>query len=596
MTSEASAPMSLNRQIWIVFGIWVVVSAWMVLSAIPVLKEWTFPDPDDAMRLVQVRDWLAGQSWFDVTQYRLNPPAGGPMHWSRIVDLPIAAVILIVRPFLGQHGAETAALIAVPLLTLGVAMLLVHRIAYKLMEGPAALLAALATPASLGAMKQMRIMRIDHHGWQIVLALAAIVAVLDFRPRRSGVVAGLAMATWLNISIEGLPFVAALGAWFALDWLRNPAAGERLKTYLGALAAGSGLMFCGTHWPSVWFSHPHDVINIAHLAGFAVAAIGCAFAVRPTIADVKMRFTVLAGVGVATVASMFAVDPHFLQPPFASLDPLVKALWYDGVDEGQPIWRLAPGDAAAGLAQPLVGLAGALLAIRKCPQEQRGGWIAFAYLLFAQTLASVFVIREATSASTLSLPGTAFLCEFALLRARKVPFAPARVLATTASVFIMAPAYAAPALVMPADPRLVNAMNSSDACVTRTQLLKLNALPPSNLAVPLDITPMILASTPHRAIASGYHRNDGGIHDVIVMFAGRLSQARAIAERRKIDYVVFCPDAPESIRWAVHGPGGLASMLNENRAPDWLQPVPIAGLKGLRVWRVRKEMIASHAA
>ena len=30
---------------------------------------------DDAMRLVEVRDFLAGQGWFDLTQYRLGPPA-----------------------------------------------------------------------------------------------------------------------------------------------------------------------------------------------------------------------------------------------------------------------------------------------------------------------------------------------------------------------------------------------------------------------------------------------------------------------------------------------------------------------------------------
>ena len=45
---------------------------------------------DDAMRLVQVRDLLAGQGWFDLTQYRLNPPDGVAMHWSRLIDLPIA--------------------------------------------------------------------------------------------------------------------------------------------------------------------------------------------------------------------------------------------------------------------------------------------------------------------------------------------------------------------------------------------------------------------------------------------------------------------------------------------------------------------------
>jgi hypothetical protein len=592
MTSKAAAPMTFERQRLLVLAIWLVVGAMMVRSAIPALTQWTFPDPDDAMRLVQVRDWLAGQSWFDVTQYRLNAPAGGPMHWSRFVDIPIAAVILLARPFAGQHGAETAALIVVPLLTLGIAMLLVHRIAFRLMHGPAALLAVLATPLSLGAMKQMRIMRIDHHGWQIVLALLTTLAVLDDkRPRRSGLVAGAAMALWLNISIEALPFVAAVGAWFAFEWLRDSSAGERLKAYLAALAAASLLLFIVTHLPSVWFAHPHDVLNVAHLAGFAVAALGCHFAVSPG-ANLQLRLARLCGVGLVALAAMFAIDPHFLQGPFSSLDPLVAQWWYAGVDEGMPVWRLSPDAAAIGLAQPLVGLAGALLAIGKTRDDARQAWNAFAFLLFAMTLASVFVIREATTASVMSLPGTAFLCAAALRRAQSLSLMPLRVAATTGAMFIMAPAYAAPALVMPADPRLINAMQSSNACVTRPQLRKLDALPPSNIAAPLDITPAVLASTSHRLIASGYHRNNDAIHDVILLFAGKPAVSREIMVRRKIDYVVFCPRAPEAIRWASRGPGGLAAMLNDGRAPEWLDPVAIPGLTGLRVLRVRKDVLS----
>ena len=45
----------------------------------------------------QVRDWMAGQSWFDVVQHRLNPPLGVDMHWSRLVDAPIAAIMSVAQ-------------------------------------------------------------------------------------------------------------------------------------------------------------------------------------------------------------------------------------------------------------------------------------------------------------------------------------------------------------------------------------------------------------------------------------------------------------------------------------------------------------------
>ncbi|MEO8724436.1 MAG: hypothetical protein ABI395_13145, partial [Sphingobium sp.] len=63
-----------HHALWIVGLLWLeCVLVWMVLNwhSFAVLG---FHDPDDAMRLVQVRDFLAGQSWFDVSQHRVNPP------------------------------------------------------------------------------------------------------------------------------------------------------------------------------------------------------------------------------------------------------------------------------------------------------------------------------------------------------------------------------------------------------------------------------------------------------------------------------------------------------------------------------------------
>jgi hypothetical protein len=587
MGAETRRQASARRDMLIILALWLLVSALMIWRALPSIGERTFPDPDDAMRLLQVRDWLAGQSWFDVTQYRLNPPAGGPMHWSRIVDLPIAAVILLVKPFAGQYGAETAALVLIPLLTLAITMLLVFFISCRLMERPGPMLAVIATPMTLGAQKQMRIMRIDHHGWQIVLALVALLGVLDPRPRRGGIMAGVAMAVWLNISIEGLPFTAAVGAWFAFEWLRDAAAAQRLKSYLAALTVATVAVFGLTHAPSTWQTYPHDALTPAHFSAFATAWLCCHLGMRSDFANVWKRLAVLAGAGALTVAATFTVDPHFLQAPFAALDPIVRDLWYNAVDEGQPVWKLQLSTAAQALAQPLVGLAGALFAIRMAPAKQRDSWLAFAWLLFAGTIMSCCVVREATTVSVLSVPGTAFLCTCALRRARTVSLMPLRAVATAGALCIMTPAYAVPATLTPSNPRLSRATAASDACVTRTEIEKLNQLPPSNLAVPMDITPPILVMTPHTAIASGYHRNVSGIRDTILLFVSKPDQAREIVARRHIDYLVFCPQTPETVWWSENGPHGLAAMLNENKAPDWLEPAGIRGLHALKVWRVR---------
>jgi hypothetical protein len=441
-------------------------------------------------------------------------------------------------------------------------------------------------------MKQMRVMRIDHHGWQIVLALVSLLALMDKKPLRSGVVSGAAMALWLNISIEGLPFAAAVGAWFAFHWFMDARKSERLKAYLASLAIGSCALFGLTHAPSTWLTHPHDAVNDAHLAGFVAAWLCCLAGVRAHIANRWSRAAVLMAAGAATLAAAFFVDPHFLQGPFSSLDPIVKTYWYDGVDEGRPIWELARIDAAAGMAQPIVGLIGALVAISRTRGKQRDLWIIFAYLLGVLTLSGVFVIREATTASVVSLPGTAFLCDLALQRARKVSLMPLRVVGTTASIFIMAPAYAAPALVLPSNPELPTQIASADNCIKLSELQKLDSLGVTNLAAPIDISSAIIANTHQRAIAGGYHRMPDAIRDVILLFIGTPAEARAILARRHIDYLVFCPHTPESVWWSRHGPNGLAAMLNAGKAPDWAEPVDLH-LQSLKVWRIRKDMVGT---
>ena len=44
------------------------------------------------------------------------------MHWSRVVDAMLAALILILRPLAGVHGAEAITLVLWPTLLFGVAV------------------------------------------------------------------------------------------------------------------------------------------------------------------------------------------------------------------------------------------------------------------------------------------------------------------------------------------------------------------------------------------------------------------------------------------------------------------------------------------
>lgn len=572
--------------------LWLLACAFLGFLSARAIASGSFPDPDDIMRLLEVRDWIGGQSWFDVTQYRLNGDAGVAMHWSRLVDVPLAAVILAARPLVGAARAETVAIIIVPLVTLGIAMLLVNRIALKLMTSRAALVAAAATPLSLGALKQMRPMRIDHHGWQIVMALLGVLACFDERPRRSGFLAGLAMAIWLNISLEGLPFAVAIGTLFAFDWVRNGAASQRLESFVATLAISSALIFGATHLPSTWLSQQHDVVTVAYLAGFAAASLSICAIVRVDLHHWSTRLVGLGVAGVVTLCAMFLVDAHWMSGPFSSLDPIVRQFWYDRVDEGLPMWKVDWSESAMGLAQPIVGLIGGCAAWVKTDGRLRERWAIYLFLLLGTTLSSLSVLRIATTASVIAMPGTAFLCQLAFRRARAQTVLVARVVSTTAALLIMTPAYAVPVSMSSTDPRLETAVQAGTQCEKSAQLSKLQALPRGEIAATLDSTPAILLNTDHRAIATGHHRNVSGMRDTIRLFVEPPASGEAIIRARRVDYVVFCPGAPEAIRYARRGPGGLAALLGADRAPQWLEAVRIPGLTALKVWRVRKDLLS----
>jgi hypothetical protein len=79
---------------WIVLLVWLCFCGWFIADKWDQIRWFGLGDTDDNMRIMQVRALLHGQGWYDLRNYRLNPPFGANIHWSRLVDLPIAGLIL----------------------------------------------------------------------------------------------------------------------------------------------------------------------------------------------------------------------------------------------------------------------------------------------------------------------------------------------------------------------------------------------------------------------------------------------------------------------------------------------------------------------
>ncbi|MCJ9725072.1 hypothetical protein MOV64_30110, partial [Agrobacterium sp. BETTINA12B] len=167
------------------------------------------PDNDDVMRLVEVRDLLGGQGWFDMMQYRLGLDGGTLMHWSRFIDLPIASLIAFFRLFLAPESAEAAALTVWPLM-LVLPLMAFMGLAGRRIAGVEGMHFSLIL-TTLFVLTSRRFMpgSIDHDNVQLGLVALSVAMLADesYRPRNFAI-AAIALAIALGIGAETTPFVA----------------------------------------------------------------------------------------------------------------------------------------------------------------------------------------------------------------------------------------------------------------------------------------------------------------------------------------------------------------------------------------------------
>ncbi|GEN99430.1 hypothetical protein NSE01_12630 [Novosphingobium sediminis] len=580
---------------------WALLSVTMIVINLNLITMMRFGDPDDALRLLQVRDLLAGQSWFDVHQYRIAAPEGVAMHWSRLVDVPIAGMILLLRPLLGTAMAETATVIIVPLLTLLCAMTLLGRLAARWFNDEVVALSGLMIGLSPAVLCQFTPMRIDHHGWQIVLALTALSGLHARNARQGGIVIGLSLAALLAISIEGLPLTALFLGICALRGLRAPQSRfDWFAASAGTLALGSAAIFLGTRGTYDLVTHC-DAISPVHLALLGWVATGAAvlhFAAPRTLVG---QLGALGVMGLGAAAIMFGVAPECRGGAFVMLDPLVKRYWYDSVAEGMPFWHTAAPMAAAIAAGPLVGLYGVYRLWREAGDARtRLLWLDHMLLLAGAWLIGLAVARASATALVFAAVPAAALIMRGVYHLRSVPILP-RLGGYAIVISLLAPGLPVVVAMSAAAPLMAKAssghLEKSVGGVTLGSLgiskcrydvagRALNQLPAVDIFAPLDIGPDLIVKSHDRVIATGHHRGAAGMHDVIAAFMASPDEAHALIRKRHASLVAVCPDIYEPSVYAARAPQGLMADLLRDRPPVWLQPVDIAPGSHIKFWRV----------
>ena len=574
---------------------WVVVF-WVIGCVILVTTRWaaiqgfSFPDTDDNIRMSQVRALLAGQGWFDLRQYKLNPPTGFNIHWSRIVDLPISAIERVVRPWFGSFVAEKTAGALAPLLPLGVVLGAMAVTARRLVAPAAFAFAAALVFVTPDAMRMFMPLRVDHHGWQLAMLVLTIAGMADPRPVRGGIVMGLSSAMSLAIGLELMPFLVICGAAAVLRWVwQDEVEADRLRLYGVTLAGGCVLGYLG------FASNDNATLRCDALSPVWLSTMVLAGALSLSLSYVRARQPLvrlaLAGIGGVALAAAFAlVWPQCLGRP-EGVSPELYRIWLSNVREAKPLYVQSWSTAVQTAALPVIGIIGSLFALWSVRNTPRfAPWATVTLTSIVSTLLLFWQMRSAPAAQLMAIPGATALAWAILPRLAGHRRLRVRALGIPVIVLVITGGAAAIGTTLDtadkptAFTKRVNRANF--LCPSLAAMRPIARIPATTIFTFVDLGPRLITVTHHSAVAGPYHRNGDAILDVHHAFGGTPQAARAIMLRHGATLLLTCPNMSEAtVHQARHKSGFYARLVKGERF-DWLTPVPLPKDSPLKLWRI----------
>ena len=570
---------------------------------------WSLGDTDDAMRAVLVRELLNGQGWWSQHLFRLQPPIGVYMHWSRLLDGGIALLERFFALFVGWPKAEWLTRLVWPLLWIFPGAVAALAVTERLSEHDAgvkrpgaALICAFLLLTNLVLYIQFHPGRVDHHDVQMVCCFLALAGAVQRGPGVKGaVLAGVATGLGLAIGLEALLFEAVIGAALALRFVFDAAEARRLRAYGLALAGATLIAFCIQTPPWRWTVAACDALASNStaaivVAGLAVAAIAQVGKARAAV----VRFCALGVAAVAVAVVYLGLDPRCLKGPFADVDPAIKSFWLAHVQEMRP-WLLVlkqkPEDAITLGAAPLMAVVGLVWLGRRRETRQDAAFRLTAGVLLMAMAAGFGGVRLCGYADWIAIPVIAVAAADAAAAAAQ-RYQCKSLIAVVIAGLLVSPAAAATGVLALDDaigkisnrPNKTPAPRPADRCFQTFSYRALAAAGPPGLVLSeIDLGPFILANSQDSVLAAPYHRMSWGMLAARSALSagaedgGAESKARALG----VKYVLEC----DAHRFHADRTGMSAASLQKQldagkNPPAWLERVnPPKSV--LEVFRVR---------
>ena len=562
----------------------VVVVVKAVIAGMEMQANFSTMGNDDIARMVMVRDWIAGQSWFDTTQYRMVPPEGVSMHWSRYIDAGIAAIIVPASWFVPMQTAEQIGAAVWPTLILIVTLLVIGFATKRLFGTVAACFAVLITLFwPLTADLHARAGNLDHHNVQLLMmVILAFAVVWPVRPVAAGVVGGLAAAFSLSTGLEGLVFIVGAGlVVFGRSAIGQTAQEARLlATFCVTLIIGCFVFWLGLTAPAARGVPVCDQLGtpVLSLIGSAVVASLIPLLLRRWIAGPVAQFAMTAVLTAAGLALAWPLLGPCLAGPYGQLAPEIQEMISTRITEAKPFLVYVQSHTSAALIfmLPVITalIAGALLwwSRREATSAGRRENIVLGQLLIFCLIGAGMVFMQMRTiimvASVVPVIGGVVLAVLfqGYLQSRDIGKA--------ALMFVIAIAIAAPQLMVdPLVPLLrdkerVRTNTANGDCRQYEELIALNAVPPGVFLVHGNFGPPLIWATHHSSLSGPYHRSGDAMANGSLAFQLEEDAFAARARATGATHVLLCAGRG-------YGSDFLTALAAGEQTAEWLRAVPL---------------------
>lgn len=574
---------------------------------------------DDHTRMTQVLEWVNGHGWYDRTIRRVDPPDGFTTIWSRLVDVPIAFVIVVAQQFMSQRQAALVAAIVVPTIELIISFPVARYYARPLVGRNDAWLVVLflmftSVVNFLGtSISGFNWGEASHHPYYIILTLSLFGATgrvaAGVAQRHARLILGLSIGLLLAVGIEGFPMIAASATLLGfLAWaFGRPALAARGAEGM-AYGAALALILLPMHqppghWLDISFAEP------SILGPILVAAAALFLALEDQILRrfVASKFWSLAAIGFLAAlmaAALIYAFPQILDGAAAGLSPAERAMALNSHFEAQPLYKSAFSNTYfISLVMPtIISLIAGVFAIFKATNS-RQRCVAIAYFGFAGVSGALTECFTRYYHHALTTACAWLLWTWQRLKAR-LPKNRNYALAAFAIFIALGPfwllflpsmdadlPFLSYVVLYPAKGQVIR-----DPCdyLAFGNYLNAHYGRDTNIVVPAaDSSAALYYSNLTIDFLSHYPSHDKFIDNDAFFATSDPNVARGIVMRHHIDLVALCAptDAAPSMKFPI-----FSSQLGSGRVPPWLKFVRDGSIDGYLLYEVDKTELMKQPA